>query len=76
MIELDNLTTSKAVDTLLNFETVTLFNNQALDVKQYDRYIHGELFNHQVWTCVLNWLRCARSVNHVPAPRPQATGLD
>jgi len=39
VIELDNLTTSKAVDALLNFETVTLFNNQALEVKQYDRYI-------------------------------------
>eukprot|EP00955_Chlamydomonas_euryale_P105320 365630-Chlamydomonas_euryale.AAC.34 len=42
VIELDNLTTSKAVDALLNFETVTLFNNQALEVKQYDRYIKRE----------------------------------
>ncbi|KAG1664530.1 hypothetical protein FOA52_012997 [Chlamydomonas sp. UWO 241] len=39
VIELDNLTTSKAVDALLNFETVTLFNNQSLEVRQYDRYI-------------------------------------
>jgi ABC-type transport system involved in Fe-S cluster assembly fused permease/ATPase subunit len=30
---LDNLTTSKAVDALLNAETVALFNNQALEVR-------------------------------------------
>lgn len=33
--EADNLVTSKAVDALLNFETVTLFNNQKLEVNQY-----------------------------------------
>lgn len=38
---LDNLTTSKAVDALLNAETVTLFNNQALEVQQYDHYLRG-----------------------------------
>lgn len=38
---LDNLTTSKAVDALLNFETVALFNNQRLEVKQYDTYLTG-----------------------------------
>jgi ABC-type transport system involved in Fe-S cluster assembly fused permease/ATPase subunit len=33
---LDNQTTGKAVDALLNFETVALFNNQALEVSEYD----------------------------------------
>ena len=28
MNKLDNLTTGKAIDALLNFETVALFNNQ------------------------------------------------
>ena len=32
VIDLDNRTTSKAIDALLNFETVTLFNNQRLEV--------------------------------------------
>lgn len=30
--ELDNLTTGKAVDALLNYETVKLFNNEQLEV--------------------------------------------
>jgi ABC-type transport system involved in Fe-S cluster assembly fused permease/ATPase subunit len=30
--QLDNLTTSKAVDALLNAETVALFNNRQLEV--------------------------------------------
>lgn len=30
--ELDNLTTGKAVDALLNYETVKLFNNERLEV--------------------------------------------
>jgi ABC-type transport system involved in Fe-S cluster assembly fused permease/ATPase subunit len=30
--KLDNLTTSKAVDALLNYETVKLFNNEQLEV--------------------------------------------
>lgn len=33
---LDNQTTGKAVDALLNYETVALFNNQALEVSEYD----------------------------------------
>jgi hypothetical protein len=32
--QLDNLTTSKAVDALLNAETVALFNNRQLEVSQ------------------------------------------
>jgi ABC-type transport system involved in Fe-S cluster assembly fused permease/ATPase subunit len=31
--QLDNLTTSKAVDALLNAETVALFNNRQLEVR-------------------------------------------
>lgn len=34
--ELDNLTTGKAVDALLNYETVKLFNNERLEVIFYD----------------------------------------
>jgi ABC-type transport system involved in Fe-S cluster assembly fused permease/ATPase subunit len=36
---LDNLTTSKAVDALLNAETVALFNNQALEVSAVERLL-------------------------------------
>ena len=39
--ELDNLTTGKAVDVLLNYETVKLFNNEQLEVDQYDTYLLG-----------------------------------
>ena len=39
--ELDNLTTGKAVDVLLNYETVKLFNNEQLEVDQYDAYLLG-----------------------------------
>ena len=35
--EADNLVTSKAVDALLNFETVVLFNNQKLEVNHYSK---------------------------------------
>ncbi|KAI8464686.1 MAG: ATP-binding cassette superfamily [Monoraphidium minutum] len=38
---LDNLTTTKAVDALLNAETVALFNNRDLEVSQYDHYLRG-----------------------------------
>ncbi|GIL88785.1 hypothetical protein Vretimale_19621 [Volvox reticuliferus] len=36
---LDNQASSKAVDALLNFETVTLFNNQRLEVGLYDKLL-------------------------------------
>lgn len=39
--QLDNLTTSKAVDALLNAETVALFGNRQLEVNQYDTYLRG-----------------------------------
>ena len=39
--ELDNLTTGKAVDVLLNYETVKLFNNEQLEGDQYDAYLLG-----------------------------------
>ena len=41
VIELVNLTTGKAVDVLLNYETVKLFNNEQLEVDQYDAYLLG-----------------------------------
>lgn len=40
---LDNLTTSKAVDALLNYETVTLFDNQALEVGRAGERCMGAL---------------------------------
>lgn len=47
--ELDNLTTAKAIDSLINYETVKLFNNELLEVTQYDQYLVGfqvrELFS-------------------------------
>ncbi|KAK9857626.1 hypothetical protein WJX84_005358 [Apatococcus fuscideae] len=41
VLKLDNLYTNKAVDALLNYETVKLFNNEALEVSQYDEYLVG-----------------------------------
>ncbi|GBG81246.1 hypothetical protein CBR_g31918, partial [Chara braunii] len=38
---LDNLTTGKAVDALLNYETVLQFNNQSLESAQYNGLLHG-----------------------------------
>ncbi|GBF89046.1 metal ABC transporter permease [Raphidocelis subcapitata] len=38
---LDNLTTTKAVDALLNAETVALFGNRDLEVAAYDHYLRG-----------------------------------
>ncbi|BDA47349.1 Iron-sulfur clusters transporter atm1, mitochondrial [Coccomyxa sp. Obi] len=38
---LDNKTTSKAIDALLNYETVKLFNNEQLEVDEYDEYLVG-----------------------------------
>lgn len=37
--QLDNQTSSKAIDALLNYETVALFNNQKLEIRQYDRFL-------------------------------------
>lgn len=54
--ELDNLTTGKAVDVLLNYETVKLFNNEQLEVDQYDAYLLG----FQVTFC------CCRSSIAIP----------
>ncbi|CAK0783343.1 hypothetical protein CVIRNUC_006542 [Coccomyxa viridis] len=39
--KLDNLTTGKAVDALLNYETVKLFNNEQFEVDEYDQYLSG-----------------------------------
>ncbi|KAK9836126.1 hypothetical protein WJX81_003499 [Elliptochloris bilobata] len=39
--KLDNMTTGKAVDALLNYETVKLFNNEQLEVNEYDEYLVG-----------------------------------
>eukprot|EP00210_Caulerpa_lentillifera_P002492 g2389.t1 len=41
MIELESLQMGKAVDALQNFETVSLFNNQKLEVHQYDGLLEG-----------------------------------
>jgi ABC-type transport system involved in Fe-S cluster assembly fused permease/ATPase subunit len=38
---LDNLTTGKVVDALLNYETVAQFNNQELEARQYDGLLKG-----------------------------------
>jgi ABC-type transport system involved in Fe-S cluster assembly fused permease/ATPase subunit len=39
VIQLDNLTTGKAVDALLNYETVKLYGNEQLEVDEYDEYL-------------------------------------
>jgi ABC-type transport system involved in Fe-S cluster assembly fused permease/ATPase subunit len=39
--KLENLATGKAVDALLNYETVVQFNNQKLEVEQYNSLLQG-----------------------------------
>jgi len=39
--KLENLATGKAVDALLNYETVVQFNNQKLEVDQYNTLLQG-----------------------------------
>jgi ABC transporter ATM len=39
--KLENLATGKAVDALLNYETVVQFNNQTLEVEQYNNLLQG-----------------------------------
>ncbi|KAG0582977.1 hypothetical protein M758_3G101900 [Ceratodon purpureus] len=39
--KLENLATGKAVDALLNYETVVQFNNQSLEVEQYNKLLQG-----------------------------------
>ncbi|XP_024389838.1 ABC transporter B family member 23, mitochondrial [Physcomitrium patens] len=39
--KLENLATGKAVDALLNYETVVQFNNQNLEVDQYNKLLQG-----------------------------------
>lgn len=39
--KLENLATGKAVDALLNYETVVQFNNQNLEVEQYNKLLQG-----------------------------------
>lgn len=38
---LDTMVSGRAVDTLINYETVKLFNNQQLEVARYDEYLVG-----------------------------------
>lgn len=38
---LDTMVSGRAVDTLINYETVKLFNNQQLEVSRYDEYLVG-----------------------------------
>ncbi|KAJ7546425.1 hypothetical protein O6H91_08G039900 [Diphasiastrum complanatum] len=41
VIKLEDLATGKAVDALLNYEAVIQFNNQKLEVDQYDELLQG-----------------------------------
>jgi ATP-binding cassette subfamily B protein len=41
MNEMDNITNTRAVDSLLNFETVKYFANEAYEAAEYDRNLEG-----------------------------------
>jgi len=41
MNRLDSLSNGRAVDSLLNYETVKYFNNEALEVRSYDEHMSG-----------------------------------
>ena len=41
MNEMDNQTNTRAIDSLLNFETVKYFGNEAYEAKQYDQNLTG-----------------------------------
>ena len=65
--KLDNLTTGKAVDALLNFETVALFNNQVRPTTLINftrRRVRGEVSTD---------LHVTLSAGHSCAPRSTAT---
>eukprot|EP00924_Labyrinthula_sp_SR-Ha-C_P000312 snap_masked-scaffold_25-processed-gene-3.41-mRNA-1 protein AED:0.03 eAED:0.03 QI:0/-1/0/1/-1/1/1/0/614 len=41
MNRLENEASNKAIDSLINFETVKYFNNEDFETKQYDKYLTG-----------------------------------
>jgi ATP-binding cassette subfamily B (MDR/TAP) protein 6 len=47
MVDLDNASTARAVDSLLNFEMVKLFGAEEWEVKQYDTAIAA--YQHADW---------------------------
>ena len=76
VLKLDNLYTNKAVDALLNYETVKLFNNEALEVSQYDEYLVGYQVSALDWLSALRPLAaalCERGLS--PAYRPTTNKL-
>lgn len=57
----DNITKAIAVDSLLNFETVKYYNNEAFEVKRYDEKIK-DFLSSQWWTLMsLNLLNTAQN---------------
>ena len=48
---LDNKTTSKAIDALLNYETVKLFNNEQLEVRAAGVYSHATVCSFGIIPC-------------------------
>ena len=62
MNESDTDANSKAIDSLLNFETVKYFNNEQMEAARYDRSMAGyESAAIRTWTS-LAWLNCGQSV--------------
>ncbi|CAG9465768.1 unnamed protein product [Pedinophyceae sp. YPF-701] len=54
---IENYTNGKAVDALLNFETVTLFNNEELEGERYDSHLrayHSANIDAETVSCALN----------------------
>lgn len=53
---------TKAIDSLLNFETVKYFNNEAMEAERFDKAMEGyERAATQVWTS-LGWLNFGQGV--------------
>ena len=62
MNESDTDANSKAIDSLLNFETVKYFGNEELEAKRYDRAMAGyERAATRIWTS-LGWLNFGQGV--------------
>jgi ATP-binding cassette subfamily B protein len=62
MVELDAKASARAVDSLLNFETVKYFNNEAFEAARYDDTLKAYTKSHQISQQSLNLLNLGQQL--------------
>ncbi len=62
MVELDAKASARAVDSLLNFETVKYFNNEAFEAARYDDTLKAYTRSHQISQQSLNLLNLGQQL--------------